>query len=85
MFLYVHVNEKFEGDGNLSVELQHRDGEGGTWETVLSVGPLEEGGLHQGAETRVSIPPGTEKELRTRYVKDGTLSNGKVFAGLRWT
>lgn len=85
VFLYVHVNEEFEGDGNLTIELQHRDGDGDTWETAMAVGPLEEGSLYQGADTRVSVPPGTEKELRVRYVKDGTLSNGKVYAGLRWT
>lgn len=85
VFLYMHVNTEFTGSGSLTVELQSRESDGDSWETVVAVGPLTEDLLKQGSETRVSVPPGTGRQFRTRYVKDGTLSEGSVYSGLRWT
>lgn len=84
VFLYGHVNTEFTGAGDITIELQDSP-DGSTWTARMTIGPLTEDALYQGAEFRVSLPTNLEKHLRVRYVKDGTLSTGNVYAGLRWT
>ena len=84
VYLYMHVNTEFTGSGSLNVQLETKEEDGDAWETVLDIGPLDAAALKQGKDTRVSIPPGTGRQFQVRYIKNGTLSNGSVYSGLRW-
>lgn len=81
--LLVQVTTAFAGGTSLAVKLQSDDDEAfGSATDLIDTGAIVTATLVQGYKFRLALPEINEQYLRLYYTVVGTMSAGKIFAGL---